>query len=94
MLFGWVDPLDLIAVLHISLRVAAVENQLQQEDYTSVTFLVQGGRCLMEERMYRAQMEVSLFSKAIANVYEELNTQYRPHKSCSHDMILTPTFVP
>ncbi|KAG1837204.1 hypothetical protein C8R48DRAFT_680367 [Suillus tomentosus] len=77
-LFGWVDPLDLIAVLHISLRVAAVERRLQQEEYTSVTFLVQGGRCLMEERMYRAQMEVSLFSKAIANVCEELNTQYHP----------------
>ncbi|KIK35172.1 hypothetical protein CY34DRAFT_17195 [Suillus luteus UH-Slu-Lm8-n1] len=77
-LFGWVDPLDLIAVLHISLRVAAVERQLQQEEYTSITFLVQGGRSLMEERMYRAQMEVSLFSKALANVHEELNIQYHP----------------
>ncbi|KAG1721830.1 hypothetical protein EDD22DRAFT_962398 [Suillus occidentalis] len=77
-LFGWVDPLDLIAVLHISLRVAAVERQLQQEEYTNITFLVQGGCCLMEERLYRAQMEVSLFSKAIANVYEELNVQYHP----------------
>ncbi|KAG2094641.1 uncharacterized protein F5147DRAFT_657117 [Suillus discolor] len=77
-LFGWVDPLDLIAILHISLRVSAVERQLQQEEYTSITFLVQGGCCLMEQRMYRAQMEVSLFSKAIANVYEELNTQYHP----------------
>ncbi|KAG1854086.1 hypothetical protein C8R48DRAFT_763769 [Suillus tomentosus] len=77
-LFGWVDPLDLIAVLHISLRVAAVERQLQQEEYTDITFLVQGGRCLMEERRYRAQMELSLFSKAIENVYEELNTQYHP----------------
>ncbi|KIK34498.1 hypothetical protein CY34DRAFT_17684 [Suillus luteus UH-Slu-Lm8-n1] len=77
-LFGWVDALDLIAVLHISLRVAAVERQLQQEEYTNITFLVQGGRCLMEERLYRAQMEVSLFSKAIANVYEELNVQYHP----------------
>ncbi|KAG1843858.1 hypothetical protein C8R48DRAFT_780511 [Suillus tomentosus] len=77
-LFGWVDPLDLIAVLHISLRVAAVERQLQQEEYTDITFLVQGGRCWMEERRYRAQMELSLFSKAIENVYEELNTQYHP----------------
>lgn len=41
----------------------------------------------MEQRMYRAQMEVSLFSKAIANVYEELNTQYHPRKPFSHDMI-------
>lgn len=48
----------------------------------------------MEERLYRAQMEVSLFSKAIANVYEELNVQYHPRKSCSHDMILTLIFVP
>ncbi|KAG1889782.1 uncharacterized protein F5891DRAFT_987211 [Suillus fuscotomentosus] len=77
-LFGWVDSLYLIAVLHISLRVSAVERRLQQEEYTSITFLVQGGCCLMEQRMYRAQMEVSLFSKAIVNVYEELNTQYHP----------------
>lgn len=92
MLFGWVDPLDLIAVLHISLRVAAVERQLQQEEYTSITFLVQGGRSLMEERMYRAQMEVSLFSKALANVHEELNIQYHPRKACSHEMIFNTNF--
>ncbi|KAG1889090.1 uncharacterized protein F5891DRAFT_987469 [Suillus fuscotomentosus] len=44
-LFGWVDPLDLIAVL---------------------------------QRMYRAQLEVSLFSKAIANLCEELKTRCCP----------------
>lgn len=46
----------------------------------------------MEERLYRAQMEVSLFSKAIANAYEELNVQYHPRKSCSHDMFFDTDF--
>jgi len=32
----------------------------------------------MEQRMYRAQIEVSLFSKAIANLCEELNTRSQP----------------
>lgn len=36
----------------------------------------------MEERMYRAQMEVTLFSKAIANLCEELNTKCLPCKPC------------
>ncbi|KAG2158638.1 uncharacterized protein EDB93DRAFT_1245870 [Suillus bovinus] len=93
-LFGWVDPLDLIAVLHISLKMATVERQLQQEEYTDITFLVQGGCCLMEERRYQAQMELSLFSKAIENVYEELNTQYHPCKACSHEMIVDTDFSP
>jgi len=34
----------------------------------------------MEERMYRAQMEVTLFSKAIANLCEKFNTKHHPCK--------------
>lgn len=55
----------------------------------------------MEERMYRAQMEVSLFSKAIANLCEELKTKCRPCKSrylqmmldASHTNFLYPSFM-
>jgi hypothetical protein len=79
-LFAWVDPLDLIAVLQVSLRVVAMEELLQQEELTCVSFLLRGGRCYMEERMYRAQMEVTLFSKAIANLCEEFNTKRHPCK--------------
>ncbi|KAG2063717.1 hypothetical protein BDR04DRAFT_1163366 [Suillus decipiens] len=77
-LFGWVDALDLIAILQVSLRVAAIERQLLKEHNTIITILVRGGQSLMEERMYQAQMEVSLFSKAIANLCEELKTKCRP----------------
>jgi hypothetical protein len=81
-LFAWVDLLDLIAVLQVSLRVVAMEKLFQQEELTRVSFLLRGGRCYMEERMYRAQMEVTLFSKAIANLCEEFNTKCRPCKPC------------
>jgi hypothetical protein len=81
-LFAWVDPLDLIAILQVSLRVVAMEKLLQDEELTCVSFLLRGGRCYMEERMYRAQMEVTLFSKAIANLCEEFNMKSRPCKSC------------
>ncbi|KAG1793344.1 uncharacterized protein HD556DRAFT_1443778 [Suillus plorans] len=77
-LFAWVDPLDLIAVLQVSLRVVAMEELFQQEELTCVSFLLQGGRCYMEERMYCAQMEVTLFNKAIANLCEEFNVKCRP----------------
>ncbi|KAG0700240.1 hypothetical protein DFH29DRAFT_876761 [Suillus ampliporus] len=77
-LFGWVDPLDLITVLQVNLNVVVMEKQLQQGELTSISFLLRGGRCYMEERMYRAQMEVTLFSKAIANLCEELDTKYYP----------------
>ncbi|KAG1896775.1 uncharacterized protein F5891DRAFT_983197 [Suillus fuscotomentosus] len=77
-LFAWVDPLDLIAILQVNLRVVAMERLFQQEELTCVSFLLRGGRCYMEERMYRAQMEVTLFSKAIANLCEEFNTKCRP----------------
>jgi hypothetical protein len=40
MLFAWVDPLDLIAVLQVSLRVVAMEELLQQEELTCVSFLL------------------------------------------------------
>ncbi|KIK33560.1 hypothetical protein CY34DRAFT_18299 [Suillus luteus UH-Slu-Lm8-n1] len=72
-LFGSVDPHDLISLIDMSLVEIAMEIQLQQEDNMTV-LPVQRGRCLMEERMYRAQMEVSLFSKAMANLCETLNT--------------------
>ncbi|KAG2091347.1 uncharacterized protein F5147DRAFT_780031 [Suillus discolor] len=78
MLFAWVDPLDLIAVLQVSLRVVAMEQLFQQEELTCISFLLQGGRCYMEERMYRAQMEVTLFNKAIANLCKEFNVKCRP----------------
>jgi hypothetical protein len=73
MLFESVDPHDLIALLDMSIKELATQAQLQQEDSSTVLFL-QRGTCLMEERMYRAQMEVSLFSKAMANLCEKLNT--------------------
>ncbi|KAG0694344.1 hypothetical protein DFH29DRAFT_1006413 [Suillus ampliporus] len=72
-LFESVDPHDLIALLDMSIREIATQTQLQQED-SSMVLLLQRGRCLMEERMYQAQMEVSLFSKAMANLCEKLNT--------------------
>ncbi|KAG0693927.1 hypothetical protein DFH29DRAFT_881092 [Suillus ampliporus] len=71
-------PLDLITVLQVNLNVVVMEKQLQQGELTSISFLLRGGRCYMEERMYRAQMEVTLFSKAIANLCEELDTKYYP----------------
>ncbi|KAG2139299.1 hypothetical protein DEU56DRAFT_755604 [Suillus clintonianus] len=77
-LFAWVDPLDLIAVIQVSLRVVAMEKLFQQPELTCISFLLQGGRCYMEERMYRAQMEVTLFSKAIANLCEEFGIRCRP----------------
>lgn len=74
--------LDLIAVLQVSLRVATIERRLLKEQNTIITFLVRGGRSLMEERMYQAQMEVSLFSIAIANLCEELKTRCCPCEPC------------
>ncbi|KAG1896424.1 uncharacterized protein F5891DRAFT_983433 [Suillus fuscotomentosus] len=73
-LFGWVDPHDLIALLDTSLRVVTTQMQLQQEEESCTLPFVQKEQCLMEDRMYRAQMEVSLFSKAMANLCEELDT--------------------
>jgi hypothetical protein len=58
----------------MSLREIATRQQLQPEEESRTVLPVQSGRCLMEERMYRAQMEVSLFSKAMANLCEQLDT--------------------
>lgn len=73
MLFGSVDPYDLICFLDMSLRELAVQTQLQREEEDMAALSMQRGRCFMEESMYRAQMEVSLFSKAMANFSEKLN---------------------
>jgi len=49
----------------------------------------------MEERMYRAQMEVSLFSKAMVNLCEEITTRCRPCERHSQDYIQPfPAFGP
>ncbi|KAG0704190.1 hypothetical protein DFH29DRAFT_873972 [Suillus ampliporus] len=69
MLFGLVDLHDLKVLL-------------DHEEDSCIAFLRQGGHCLMEERMYRAQLEVLLFSKAIANLCEELNTRSQPVTWC------------
>ncbi|KIK31816.1 hypothetical protein CY34DRAFT_111229, partial [Suillus luteus UH-Slu-Lm8-n1] len=65
-LFGLVDYRDLTLLL---------EAQLQQAETNPSEFLPQGGRYFMEDRMHRAQTEVSLFSTAIANLCEVLNTR-------------------
>ncbi|KAG1838672.1 hypothetical protein C8R48DRAFT_782332 [Suillus tomentosus] len=73
-LLGSVDLHDLISLLDTSLREVATRKQLQPEEESGTALPVQTGRCLMEEMMYRAQMEVSLFSTAMANLCEQLNT--------------------
>ncbi|KAG2052333.1 hypothetical protein BDR06DRAFT_1009614 [Suillus hirtellus] len=74
MLLGSVDLHDLISLLDMSLREVATRKQLQPEEESGTALPVQTGQCLMEEMMYRAQMEVSLFSTAMANLCEQLNT--------------------
>ncbi|KAG1767647.1 hypothetical protein EDD22DRAFT_844423 [Suillus occidentalis] len=73
-LFGLVDSHDLTPLLEIILGEVVKQMQLQQEE-TCTGFLKRGGHSFMEEMMYHAQMEVSLFSKAIANLCEELDTR-------------------
>ncbi|KAG1895784.1 uncharacterized protein F5891DRAFT_983963 [Suillus fuscotomentosus] len=65
-LFGLVDYHDLMVLLEI---------QLQQAETNPSVFPPQGGRCFMEERMHRAQTEISLFSTAIVNLCELMNTR-------------------
>ncbi|KAG1899233.1 uncharacterized protein F5891DRAFT_981297 [Suillus fuscotomentosus] len=77
MLFGWIDSHDLIALLEVSLK--EIETQLQQEQDLCMVSCLQG-RCWMEDRMYRAQTEISLFSAAIANLCEELERRSYPNK--------------
>lgn len=88
MLLGSVDLHDLISLLDMSLREVATRKQLQPEESGTV-LPVQTGQCLMEEMMYRAQMEVSLFSTAMANLCEQLNTTTNATNSrelfCSKD---------
>ncbi|KAG1791292.1 hypothetical protein EV424DRAFT_1355048, partial [Suillus variegatus] len=72
-LFAWVDSHDLMAFLDVSLTEVAMQKRLQQEEQTM--FFPGGPRCLMQDRMLQAQMEVSLFSNAIANACEELETR-------------------
>ncbi|KAG2122955.1 hypothetical protein BD769DRAFT_1670305 [Suillus cothurnatus] len=74
LLFGLVDSHDIKSLLEVILGEVAMQMPLQEEE-DCLRFLKQGGCCFMEEMMYRAQMEVSLFSKAIANLCEELNTR-------------------
>ncbi|KAG1892883.1 uncharacterized protein F5891DRAFT_986332 [Suillus fuscotomentosus] len=62
-LFGWVDPHDLIALLDTSLRVVTTQMQLQQEEESCTLPFVQKERFLMEDRI-----------KAMANLCEELDT--------------------
>jgi hypothetical protein len=79
-LFGLVDYRDLTLLLEVSLEVVAKQTQLQQAETNPSEFLPQRGRYFMEDRMYRAQTEVSLFSTAIANLCEVLNTRGQPCK--------------
>ncbi|KAG2111843.1 hypothetical protein DEU56DRAFT_985301 [Suillus clintonianus] len=77
-LFGLVDSHDLAGLLEVALEEVETQIPLHQEEENCSVFLQRGGRCFMEHRMYRAQIEVSLFSKAIANLCEELNTRNQP----------------
>jgi hypothetical protein len=57
-------------------------------------YLKWGGHLLMEEQMDRAQLEVSLFSSAIANLCEELNGRADLSKlRCSKDCVRCSKFV-
>ncbi|KAG2756189.1 hypothetical protein P692DRAFT_20868714 [Suillus brevipes Sb2] len=73
-LFGYVDSHDLMAFLDLSLKEVTTQKQLQQE--TDPIFFPGGGLCLMEDKMHHAQMEVSLFSNAIANACDELESRF------------------
>lgn len=74
-LFGWVDSHDLMALLDVSLREVAT--QLEKETDFCIISCSQG-RCWLEDRMHRAQTEISLFSTAIANLCEELELRNSP----------------
>ncbi|KAG1900757.1 uncharacterized protein F5891DRAFT_979987 [Suillus fuscotomentosus] len=76
-LFGLVDSHDLMSLLETILGEVVKQMQLQQED-SCIQFLKQGGCCVMEEMMYHAQMEISLYSKAIVNLCKELDARNQP----------------
>ncbi|KAG2352670.1 hypothetical protein BDR07DRAFT_1497921 [Suillus spraguei] len=78
MLFGWVNTHDIMTLLDMSLKEVMTQMQLQQEDDMSYAGFHLQGACLMEDRMLRAQMEVSLFSNAIANLCEYMETKNDP----------------
>ncbi|KAG2087622.1 uncharacterized protein F5147DRAFT_658913 [Suillus discolor] len=80
-LFGLVNSHDLMSLLETILGEVVKQMQLQQED-SCIQFLKQGGCCVMEEMMYHAQMEVSLYSKAIAKLCEELDARNQPASGC------------
>jgi hypothetical protein len=80
-LFAWVDLHDLVAVLELGLSEIAKKVQLLQEKEVHKISLGEG-RYLMEERLYRAQMEVSLFNKAIVNLCEEVHAISNPREAC------------
>ncbi|KAG0703956.1 hypothetical protein DFH29DRAFT_998011 [Suillus ampliporus] len=77
-LFGLVDSHDLTGLLQVALEEVETQIPLQQEEENCSVFLQRGGRFFMEQRMYHAQIEVSLFSKATANLCKELNTRSQP----------------
>ncbi|KAG2079872.1 uncharacterized protein F5147DRAFT_661611 [Suillus discolor] len=93
-LFGLVDPLDIKALIEVSLKEDATQTGLQQEEESCLEYLKRGGRFLMEERMDQAQLEVSLFSNAIANLCEELNGRCHPTpSSVNPEKLVTPNAV-
>ncbi|KAG0707137.1 hypothetical protein DFH29DRAFT_995198 [Suillus ampliporus] len=95
-LFAWVNPLDLISILQMSLRVVAMERLFQQEELIYTSFLLQGGQSYMEERMYHAQMEVTLFSKAIIwklHIYAKLCHKKVLHVTTGEDLQPSPTLA-
>ncbi|KAG1860101.1 hypothetical protein F4604DRAFT_1684478 [Suillus subluteus] len=75
-LFAWVDSHDLMAFLDVSLGVVTMQRRLQQEEQT--IFFPGGAQCLLQDRMLRAQMEVSLFRNAITNACEDLEDRSHP----------------
>lgn len=86
MLSGWVNTHDIIALLDVSLREITMQTQLQQEEDMSYAGFHSQVACLMEDRMHWAQMEISLFSNAIANLCEYLETKII---QVSHDVQCT-----
>ncbi|KAG2357861.1 hypothetical protein BDR07DRAFT_1379813 [Suillus spraguei] len=81
-LFGLVNSHDITGLLEVVLEEVKMQIPLQQEEENCSAFLQRGGRCFMEQRMYCTQTEVSLFSKAIVNLCEELNTRNQPASWC------------
>ncbi|KAG2051224.1 hypothetical protein BDR06DRAFT_973938 [Suillus hirtellus] len=93
-LFELVDPLDIKALIEVSLKKDAMQTGLQQEAESCLEYLKRKGHFLMEERMDQAQLEVSLFSNTIANLCEELNGRCHPtSSSVNPEKLVTPNTV-